>query len=257
MNETYYELVLSRVRAAVDAAQSVQTIGHDGLKGRLREIVIRDLLRPTLPADIGLGTGEIVTAVNKKSSEQDVVMYDKRILPPIVMEGASGIFPIESVLYTIEVKSKLTATELEAAHKNAARLAALEYRPGIHTENGIPLSHDYKKLVSCIFAFYSDLTGTRKSEVERYNEDRGEKPPAITVLCVVGKGYWIWKWNENRWHQPLVFDDAFGEVIGFIAGVMNTYRILSASRWDPRLGMYLLPGQGEVRSRKDNHIVRP
>lgn len=249
MNETYYELVLSRVRAAIDAAQSVRTVGHDGLRGRLREIVIRELLRPTLPADIGLGTGEIVTAANQTSSEQDVVMYDKRILPPVVMEGASGVFPIESVLYTIEVKSTLSAGELRDAHAKAARLAALEYQPGVFTAEGVPIAHPYKKFVSCLFAFDSDLSGEQKNEVERYNEIRGDDLPSITVLCVVGKGYWIWKWNENTWHCPKLFDDPFGEVIGFIAGVMNTYREISASRGDPRLGMYLLPGRGEVRRR--------
>ncbi len=166
------------------------------------------------------------------------------------MEGAPGVFPIESVLYTIEVKSTLSTTELRDAHAKAVRLAALEYQPGMFTVDGTPVAHEYKRLVSCIFAFDSDLSGAHKNEMERYDEIRGDEPPAITVFCVVGRGYWIWKWNENRWHRPQVFDDPLGEVVGFIAGVMNTYRELSASRFDPRLGMYLLPGRGEVKLRK-------
>jgi hypothetical protein len=40
---------------------SANAMSHPGVKGHLREIIIRDLLRPLLPADVGLGTGVVVT----------------------------------------------------------------------------------------------------------------------------------------------------------------------------------------------------
>ena len=119
MNTVYREIIRARAEAAIGAARAVTGIGHTGLKGQLREIVIRDLLRPLFPSDIGLGTGVIITAANQQSQEQDVVVFDKSIVPPILLEGATGLFPIESVIYGIEIKSKLTATELKSSIDSA------------------------------------------------------------------------------------------------------------------------------------------
>jgi hypothetical protein len=98
MNTAYRDLILARVQAAIGAARASTGITHSGLKGQLREIVIRDLLRPLLPADVGVGTGLIISSDNQESKEQDILLYDKRILPPVVFEEYRGMFPIESVL---------------------------------------------------------------------------------------------------------------------------------------------------------------
>ena len=122
MNNIYRDLILARIHAGIAAAEAVQNMKHKGLKGQLREIVIRDILRPLLPSDIGVGTGEIISYDNKQSREQDIVIFDKRILPPILAEQVHGIFPIESVLYTIEVKSILTANEIKKSHRSASEV---------------------------------------------------------------------------------------------------------------------------------------
>ena len=85
MNTVYRDLILARVQAAVGAAKAVTNITHKGLKGQLREIVIRDLFSPLLPSDVGIGTGEIISANNRQSGQQDVVIFDKSILPPILL----------------------------------------------------------------------------------------------------------------------------------------------------------------------------
>src|SRR3989304_5727458 len=98
MNITYRDLVLARIKGVIEHAKATTTVQHQGLKGTLREILIRDLFRPLLPTDIGVGTGEIISAGGKKSRQQDVVIFDRRILPPILFEDFTGIFPVESVL---------------------------------------------------------------------------------------------------------------------------------------------------------------
>lgn len=242
MNQLYHQLTLSRIESAVRSAQAVKDIEHTGIKGQLREIVIRDLFRPLLPADIGLGTGVIVTSTNQQSSQQDVVMFDRRILPPSLHEGTTGVFPVESVLYAIEIKSTLTASELKKAHENAKELESLQYRSGLYNESDVPQPHNFTKLIPCIFAFGSDLLGSGKSELDRYDEVRGSDDPAIKVFCVVGHGYWGWVNSNNRYKWGTFLQEQYplAEVVGFIAGVLNTYRKVSASRLDPRLGYYLL-----------------
>jgi hypothetical protein len=110
MHETYRNFIRVWVEAAVGAGRAATGVSHLGLRGEVREILVRDLFRPLLPADVGVGTGEIISYTNQTSSQTDIILFDRRILPPVLFEDRLGLFPIESVLYAIEVKSKLTAT---------------------------------------------------------------------------------------------------------------------------------------------------
>ena len=223
--------------AAVNDAKAVTRISHKGIKGQLREIVIRDLFRPLLPADVGVGTGEIISADNRHSREQDVVIYDRQILPPFLLEQSKGIFPIECVLYTVEVKSRLSAQKLKISHESATDLASFHYQSGEYDENDKPIVHTVNKLISTILAFSSDLTYGGKTEIQRYEELYSSGFPFIQAICLVGRGYWYW--YRDRWitWKPSY---PFEEVISFIAGVMNTYRKIAATRKEPRLGRYLM-----------------
>lgn len=238
MNPIYRDLILTRVNAAIGAARVVASVAHPGLKGQIREILIRDLFRPLLPSDFGVGFGEIISASGKQQSrEQDIVIYNRRILPPIVFESSAGIFPVESVVYTIEVKSRLTAPELSAAHTSAKELGGFDYAPGARTPEGVVAHHAVEKVISTIIAFDSDLTQGGKSEIDRYEEIRGEDEPALRALCVIDRGYWFWA--DEQWHYRQS-RYSLEEVVGFIAGVMNTYRRVSESRRQPDLGRYLV-----------------
>lgn len=236
----YRELVQSRTAAAIGAAKSLSQIGHSGLKGRMREIVIRDLLRPLLPIDVGLGTGIIITVDHRQSSEQDVVLFDRRILPPILLEQSNGVFPIESFLFSIEVKSVLTSTELRASHQKALELDQFPYHSGTYDANDVPQPQTCIHLIPAVFAFDSDLTGGTITEIDRYDGIRGNDPPAIKSLCIVGKGNWYWKaTNEGGAWQAVSTEGPFGEVMAFLAGILNTYAQVAESRCRPRLGHYL------------------
>ena len=70
MNQLYREIMLSRIYAAVGAARAVQKVSHKGLKGQMREILIRDLFRPLFPKVIGVGTGKVLTSENQQSKQQ-------------------------------------------------------------------------------------------------------------------------------------------------------------------------------------------
>ena len=199
MNKVYRDIVLSRVQAAIGAARAVTGVGHKGLKGQLREILVKDLFPPLLPTDIGLGTREIVTEDDHHSDQQDIVMYDRRILPPVTLEQTTGIFPIESVLYAIEVKSILTAAELRSSHASATALSHLTYGPGKFDEDDQPICTEVAKLIYTVFAFGTDLRVHEKSDLDRYCEILSGEPPAIKAICVVGSGYWYWSPKKGGW----------------------------------------------------------
>lgn len=68
---------------------------------------LSDLLRPFLTHDFGLGSGIIVNQKGKESRQTDIIVYDKNIIPPFIKESHIGVYPAESVIVTIEVKSNL------------------------------------------------------------------------------------------------------------------------------------------------------
>jgi hypothetical protein len=89
---------------------------------------------------------------------------------------------------------------------------------------------------SVVFALNSDLTEGGKTEVARYKEVCHDQPPYIGAICVAGREYW---WEQNGgWICHEAMED-FDEVLGFIAGVTNTYRFVAESRGYPPLGLYI------------------
>ncbi|WP_162932607.1 DUF6602 domain-containing protein [Solimonas sp. K1W22B-7] len=247
----YQVLLRSRIKSAIEEARAASVLTHAGVKGSVLEILVRKLFRPLLPADIGVGSGQIIDAYGSSMSSQvDIVLYDRSILPPILMDETTGIFPIESVLYTIEVKTTLNATELKAAHWAAGKLAKFGYLPGLTDELGQSTNHPVERARSVIFALASDLTGTRLDEAQRYKNLYGESDAPLRAICVAGSGYW-YDDGENwiGFKHPQEYD----EVLGFIGGVTNTYKKVSESRHSPLLGNYVIPdvvGLHSIEARK-------
>src|SRR5512146_1110482 len=116
MNTLFRDVFRARIAAAITEARSVSAVPHQGVKGQIREILIRELFRPLLPADLGVGHGHIVSSVEGRvSRERDVVIYDRRLVPPVLYERSLGLFPLECTLAAIEVKSRLSREELRDA----------------------------------------------------------------------------------------------------------------------------------------------
>jgi hypothetical protein len=236
MNIAYRDLYLLRVRSAIAAAQAARGVAHHGLRGLFREIFVRQLLRPLIPIHIGLGTGEIVTAHGQHSSQQDVVMYDTRVLPPFLADPSVGLFPLESVLYAIEVKSTLTADGLRQAHDSAQQIDEFDYEPGFHSFFNEPVESPIWQVIPTLFAFDSDLNPQGRNEIDRYRDIEKGEPP-LKAICVVGRGYWYWDAYREEWGVwPRTYE--FEEVVGYLSGVMNTYGRIALTRGFPPLQQY-------------------
>lgn len=100
------ELVKHRVREIMALYKISTRVEHAVEKGWLREIFLKNIIEGLLPEHFGIGSGIVVDAKNKMSPQVDLVIYDKRTMPPILDQGGRGIYPFDSVLRVIEVKSK-------------------------------------------------------------------------------------------------------------------------------------------------------
>ncbi|WP_437283689.1 DUF6602 domain-containing protein [Sorangium sp. So ce375] len=238
----YHQVYLSHVERAIAACRTVSPLQHSGEKGRIREILLRSMFRPLLPSDLGVGTGFVVGAAGEVSTQQDIVLYDRSTLPPALFDPELGIFPIESVLHTIEVKSVLSRQELLSSHQAAKALASLM----IHDKGGNMVNTGPRPCAS-VFALDTDLTLGGKSEIGRYAELLVQERPRLSAFCVVGRGYW-WLDGETFRAWPERYE--FSEVIGFIGGILNSLpHLYDARRTDrPPFGAYLMDFGADLRS---------
>lgn len=114
--------IAARTEALLAESKAIsKTFGHNGIRGTIRELFVKQLLEPLLPPQIGIGTGEVINHKGGRSKQLDVVLYNKDRVPPVLVSGGDiGIFPWECVISIIEVKSTLNVASLEEAHLNAA-----------------------------------------------------------------------------------------------------------------------------------------
>jgi len=95
------------------------------MAGTLRELFVAKLMAPCCPQVFCLGKGKVIDRTGKLSSETDVVIYNKSRFSPLLFDEITGIFPVESVTYAIEVKTTVTATEIHDAINKARALRLL------------------------------------------------------------------------------------------------------------------------------------
>jgi hypothetical protein len=241
-NEIIRNEFFNMVRAALESARSVSAIDHAGLRGEARENFVQELLIPILPPYVEFGSGKIVDSKNNSSAETDLIIYSRQTLPPLLF-GSTGIYPVEACIYAIEVKSKLTAKEVQTTIEKFLKLRDLHYLPPALDEHYKAIGCSVPHVIPLLFAFDTDLAEDGKDELERYREldPQADSDPMIPIFCVVGRGYWWFKQNEptEKWikHMPSENNE---EVVDMIGGIANTIPQEVIAKGKPKFGNYVL-----------------
>lgn len=236
-------MFLSQIKKSVHDAEVVSRIDHAGLKGAVREIFVKKMMEPVLPPEVKISTGKLVSHSGEMSAQIDVVLYAPSIMPSFLFDSSAGLFPIESALYTVEVKSKIKAGNLRESISNArsTRTLAMLNTEHWYTREGpgnpfrVVTNTAYP--VNVLFAFGTDLK--RIDELHRYRQydENADSDPAIQVICIVGKGYWYFR-KDGGWHH-MPASEQLDEAMAFLAGTTNTLPQLLAVKGRPRFGHYL------------------
>ncbi|MCK6473001.1 MAG: hypothetical protein L6R28_14760 [Planctomycetes bacterium] len=224
---------------------------HPGLSGLSREIAVEMLLRPLLPPDVAIGTGKIVDSEGNESTQLDIIIHDKDILPAAMYGNRFGLFPIEACLYVIEVKSTACARTAKEARLAAQKLATLRPKPGVI---GVPCN---KKPVGLqmeahevgagyfpnysYFAFSTDLTAEGSPARERERLLDGVKDHHqihLCSICVVGSATSSWSRTGEVWKE-VPASEKHDEVVYFLSTILNTLSKMRVMRPYPNIGNYL------------------
>lgn len=94
-------------------------LNHQGEKGSFREEFVKQLFMSVLPVHYGVGSGVIVDRWERQSPQVDLLIYDKRRMPPLLERDGHGIYPIDSVLRVVEIKSHIDAAAIDQFFKQS------------------------------------------------------------------------------------------------------------------------------------------
>lgn len=103
-------------------------------KGELREDEVINAFRPHIAKRYDLARGIVVNSSGQQSDPQDLVIHDSTAIPALFGDGPNRIFPVESVVGVIQIKSRATKATIAQAVKNVAsakRLLPAEMRYGL------------------------------------------------------------------------------------------------------------------------------
>lgn len=81
-----------------------------------------------MPSWAGISTGIAIDRAGRQSPQLDVIVYNKNIIPALFQE-LSGFFPVESLIYVIEVKSVINSEEINDAVNKFKKLLELKRKP--------------------------------------------------------------------------------------------------------------------------------
>ncbi|MBW2738156.1 MAG: hypothetical protein JRE64_04755 [Deltaproteobacteria bacterium] len=243
-NQLIRNEVIKEVLSALKAFADIGDMDHSGLKGRIREIIAAKLLKPILPPGVEIGNGKITDSFGNLSAESDIIIYSRKTLPPLIYGHATGLFPVEACIYSIEIKSILTASEIKDSLNKARRLNALRYRETFYPLNFLkPIGPPSSFVIPALFAFSTDLSEDGLTEINRYRkyDANADSNPLIRIFCIPKRGYWWFKPDEpgEKWIHHTPTSD-FDEIIDFVGGIANTIPIEIIKKGQPYYGHYII-----------------
>lgn len=213
-------------------------VDNPTVKGTLREILISEVLKLFLPPHFGIGSGIVINHYSKQSNQTDVIIYDKRVLPPFVYEGSVGVYPAESVIAVVEVKSFLRDEELKSAENSAKKLYEEIYgEQGFYAEYGAIYQDINIKPICGVIGFRKDEKAVFRTLSKDDSSSRTylEGIKYLSAICHINKYSWVnfdrpeynppnytgWKYDAGNPPQ---------ETIRFIALMIDRIRTLSEIR---------------------------
>ncbi|MFQ5712585.1 MAG: DUF6602 domain-containing protein [Candidatus Scalinduaceae bacterium] len=113
------EVLLAFIDKALSSTTNSQTVGLNG------EIPLRDFLNKYLPYTLRAATGHFVPPSGQVSPQIDVMILDSRY--PLLSENADGsvLAMLHSVVGTMEVKTRITTSDIPKLWKNYATIMSL------------------------------------------------------------------------------------------------------------------------------------
>lgn len=222
------KLLLEHLKDNKDALlQYSKLIGaadHPGNLGEAREGLISNFLQQNLPEYIRYHTGEIFDRNEERSGQIDIVLHPITS-PKLNLYNTINIFPAETVLSAIEIKSRLTTGKrkgtLYEALNSCKKLKSLEI-PNRETEYII----DPQRVPFIIFSYKGPTLKTLKKHIQNYSDQ-----PCINfrhlpdLIVVLERGYYLLK--SAGWRSAgMTVDNLYNEKLEKESVLLGMYEFI-------------------------------
>lgn len=204
-----------------EKVKSMKELRHNLSKGEIRELFLNELLSNFITDQFGIGTGIIVDSNGNQSHQMDIIIYDKRLLPPMIKNSNLGVYPLETVLAVIEVKSSINRKEILNTEKKF-----------LHFDNKLIFSKELPQSVSIVKGIIGFNINSIKELKDGNNKSWLERELNHTdAICHVQKYSWIrWKSENRPWKFCEKNEVTFEETKRFIAWILDVARNKSNKR---------------------------
>lgn len=188
-------------------------LGHSSSIGTAREFLVKRFLEAVLPPSVHIGSGIIIDANDNQSKQIDIILFDSRF-PLMEVDPGIGLYPVEGVIATIEVKTRLNKKELGIALDNCKSVLDLEL--------GSP----------ALGGFEARVAGLIKE-----NKHRTEQEAKIRAGCELMPATYIFSFSGLNPKKICEYTDNW-----FTANSLPVLKIGNKSGWCPGLPRVLVSG---------------
>lgn len=226
MNRTLIqEHTSALVKNFITEADALKNLDQKLLKGQLRELLTAKILRNFLTSQFDTGNGVIINQKGEQSEEKDIIIYDKRILPPFIQKQNKGIYPAECVMAVIQVRSWVSKDTIRKYSDSAKKLYDEIYNPASSLPWYLPIMKPFYSLIG----FYHRGIFRNESKEKILNWMMNNAKPLLGV-CIVNKLSWL---NVVRPEGSLKMVDKTNneETKAFIAVLLDNVRTFSQRRY--------------------------
>lgn len=198
------KLLLQHLRhnreALLQLSKAVGMADHAVNLGVARESLVKNFIETNLPEYIRYHSGEVFDRYGKRSGQIDLVLHPVTA-PKIYLQNTISIFPAETVLAAIEVKSKLTTGNstgsLHEALETCKKLKGVK-RLSKQLVSSNPL--DPERVPFILFAFNGPQVETLRKQLATYfGSDEINARLMPDLIVVLDRGYYLKK--VGNWHR--------------------------------------------------------
>lgn len=185
----------SSIRKMMNHFFESQSFNHALTKGEEREVPFINFLSTNLPSVYSAVNGEVIDLSETSSPQLDVMLFDSSKNIPFY-SGEKTILPAEALLASIEVKSKLTKSEIRKTLKSVQLLKSL--KPfGKELDKSIqrrdPNDEVTCRYFHCVYAYATDLSAKNwaQKEFDRIKAVAAEEKIDYKMLdrvVIIGRG---------------------------------------------------------------------
>ena len=212
------------IKGLVEEARALKNLDHDTLKGQLIELFTSRIVSKFLTSQFGVGTGVIINQIGEQSKQIDIIIYDRRILPPFIEERKIGVYPAECVMAAIEIRSWVYKETIKEYSDSAKKLFNEIYKPESSHYRDYEVLRPFYSLVG----FYDDEIFKNEKPEEILSWMMDNATPLFGV-CIVNKLSWLHVMRDPG--SLKMADENNEETKAFIAVLLDNVRTHSQRKY--------------------------